>query len=135
MREIVEPFKEAGEFGTFMTNGNGDTYRNHPILACFAGDYPEQVLTSGVATGECPVCPTTKKELGEYKHGAPPIFETLSPSSKHLTHSTTILPASFKPARKLASSLLWIHSGRIYHMRISIAQLHLIFCTNSTRES
>jgi Plavaka transposase len=66
MSKILHPLKHAGESGIFMTTGDGVTHRNHPLLACFAGDYPEQVLTTAIFTGECPVCPTPRNHLGEY---------------------------------------------------------------------
>ena len=59
MTRILSPLKCAGESGVFMTTGDGFTYRCHPLLACFAGDYPEQVLATATFTGECPVCPVS----------------------------------------------------------------------------
>ncbi|KAG2132128.1 uncharacterized protein EDB93DRAFT_1243056 [Suillus bovinus] len=35
----------------------------HPLFACFAGDYPEQVLATGVKTTECPKCDVPSDEL------------------------------------------------------------------------
>lgn len=64
MAQILHPLRRAGEAGIFMTTGNGVTYRNHPLLACFSGDYPEQVLTTATFTGQCPVCPIHHKQLG-----------------------------------------------------------------------
>jgi hypothetical protein len=31
----------------------------------FIGDYPEQVLVTGVKTSDCPVCPASQSELDE----------------------------------------------------------------------
>ncbi|KAG1822148.1 hypothetical protein DFJ58DRAFT_720133 [Suillus subalutaceus] len=36
----------------------------HPLFACFAGDYPEQVLATGVKTSQCPSCDVPPDELG-----------------------------------------------------------------------
>lgn len=69
MGHILQPLREAGKSGIFMTSGDGATRRNHPIFASFIGDYPEQVLTTCVVTGQCPSCPTPRDELGEYNHG------------------------------------------------------------------
>ena len=66
MNQILHPLKHAGEHGVFMTTGDGLTHRGHPLLACFVGDYPEQVLTTATFNRQCPVCPTTHDSLGEY---------------------------------------------------------------------
>lgn len=71
MSMILHPLEQAGESGVFITTGNGVTHRCHPILACFAGDYPEQVLTTATFYGECPICPVTHDHLGEYDHSTP----------------------------------------------------------------
>jgi hypothetical protein len=65
MGRITQPLKIAGQLGHNMTSGDGATRRGHPILACFAGDYPEQVLATCTKTGDCPICPVSHKELGE----------------------------------------------------------------------
>jgi len=71
MAQILSPLRRAGEAGVFMTTGDGHTHRIHPLLACFAGDYPEQVLTTATFTGECPVCPVSHDQLGAYGHNIP----------------------------------------------------------------
>ena len=47
MGHILGPLEEAGTKGGFMASASGDglVHRNHPLLACFSGDYPKQVLT------------------------------------------------------------------------------------------
>lgn len=47
-----------------MTSGDGVSRRCHPIFATFVGDYPEQILATGVKTGECPECEVLRDELG-----------------------------------------------------------------------
>ncbi|KAG2124126.1 hypothetical protein BD769DRAFT_1628808 [Suillus cothurnatus] len=47
---ILEPLKSAGEDGLHMRSGDGITHRGHPLLACYVGDYPEQILVSGTMT-------------------------------------------------------------------------------------
>lgn len=66
MSKILRPLNRAGKSGIFMTTGDGFTHRCHPLLACFVGDYPEQVLTTATFNGECPICPTPRDHLGEY---------------------------------------------------------------------
>ena len=50
---VLEPLKEAGMAGIFMASSDGVVHCNHPLLACFSGDYPEQVLTTCVTTWQC----------------------------------------------------------------------------------
>ena len=45
---IMEPLQKAGFEGTAMTSGDGITRWCHPIFALFVGDYPEQILATGV---------------------------------------------------------------------------------------
>ena len=54
-----------------MTSGDGRTRRIHPILASFIGDYPEQILTTGALTGECPSCVIPRTKLGDYNSDRP----------------------------------------------------------------
>jgi Plavaka transposase len=77
MSKILHPLKHTGESSIFMTTGDGVTHRNHPLLACFAGDYPEQVLTTATFTGECPVCPMPHDHLGEYDCDNPAALQEL----------------------------------------------------------
>jgi hypothetical protein len=66
MGHILERLGEAGTTGIFMPTGDGQVHRNHPLVACFSGDYPEQVLTTCVPTGKCATCPTPRDEMGDY---------------------------------------------------------------------
>lgn len=53
-----------------MTSGDGVTRRGHLIAANFIGDYPEQLLVTGIKTGECYSCKIEHDNLGshtEYK--------------------------------------------------------------------
>ena len=47
-----------------MSDGMGTMRRVHLILAVFVGDYPEQVLVTGIKSTECPKCDISSKELG-----------------------------------------------------------------------
>ena len=63
---MLEPLKQVDQTGPIeMASGDGVVRRTFPIFACFVGDYPEQVLVTGCKTGDCPRCPTTRKELGD----------------------------------------------------------------------
>ncbi|KAH7903744.1 hypothetical protein BJ138DRAFT_1020140, partial [Hygrophoropsis aurantiaca] len=64
MSHIVEPLKVAGKEGMSIASGDGVVRRGHPLLACYIGDYPEQLLISGMKTGECPKCDIPRDELG-----------------------------------------------------------------------
>ena len=65
MHKILEPLEVAGISGVNMSTGNGNVHRTHPIFAGFIGDYPEQILSSGSITGECPSCEAPRDKLGE----------------------------------------------------------------------
>ncbi|KIJ59346.1 hypothetical protein HYDPIDRAFT_100858 [Hydnomerulius pinastri MD-312] len=64
MRHILDPLKTPGEVGVPMTSGDGLVRRGHPLVACYSGDYPEQLLVTGIKTGECPKCDIPHAELG-----------------------------------------------------------------------
>ncbi|KIK72125.1 hypothetical protein PAXRUDRAFT_799979, partial [Paxillus rubicundulus Ve08.2h10] len=60
-----------------MRSGDGVLRRAHPIVACYIGDYPEQLLVTGVKTGECPGCDIPCGELGSHGVGAAIKFRDL----------------------------------------------------------
>lgn len=63
---MLAPLKHLDKTGPIeMSTGDGVVHRTFPIFACFVGDYPEQVLVSGCITGDCPRCPTKRKDLGD----------------------------------------------------------------------
>ncbi|KAG1770541.1 hypothetical protein EDD22DRAFT_977201 [Suillus occidentalis] len=64
VRHIVEPLVEPGKDGIPIASGDGVLRRGHPLLACYIGDYPEQLLVTGMKTGECPKCDIPSTELG-----------------------------------------------------------------------
>ncbi|KAG1819901.1 hypothetical protein EV424DRAFT_1512392 [Suillus variegatus] len=61
---VLAPLAAAGINGVNMRSGNGAMHRCHPLFACFVGDYPEQVLATGVKTMQCPNCDVPSDELG-----------------------------------------------------------------------
>ena len=64
LRRLVSPLIKVGVEGLAMSDGMGTMRRVHPILAVFVGDYPEQVLVTGIKSTECPKCDISSKELG-----------------------------------------------------------------------
>jgi hypothetical protein len=66
MRHILAPLETAGVTGLRMASGDGVVRRCHPIYATFVGDYPEQVLVTGVPYGKCGSCDVDKSELGMF---------------------------------------------------------------------
>ncbi|KAJ7790294.1 hypothetical protein B0H14DRAFT_2293361, partial [Mycena olivaceomarginata] len=59
---ITAPLREAGATGIPIASGDGIWRRGHPIVACYIGDYPEQLLVTCVKTGWCPA--------GDVEHGS-----------------------------------------------------------------
>jgi hypothetical protein len=84
VHHILNPLEEIGVHGVAMRDGAGTVRRIHPILAVFAGDYPEQVLVTGVKTMECPKCHILSKSLGDTEAPAAPrdIYAVLEALSK-----------------------------------------------------
>ncbi|KAJ7100980.1 hypothetical protein B0H15DRAFT_770315 [Mycena belliarum] len=62
---ITAPLRDAGATGLPMASGNGIVHRGHPIVACYIGDYPEQLLVTCVKTGWCPTCDAEHGSLGD----------------------------------------------------------------------
>jgi hypothetical protein len=64
MSRVLAPLKTPGNDGLVMRSGDGVQCRCYPLFACFVGDYPEQLLATGVKAMECPKCdiPTNKLE-------------------------------------------------------------------------
>ena len=65
LRRIMKPLVDVGIHGMAMKDGMGAVRRVHPILAVFVGDYPEQVLVTGVKYTECPKCTVSPQDLGK----------------------------------------------------------------------
>ncbi|KAJ7821262.1 hypothetical protein B0H14DRAFT_2831726 [Mycena olivaceomarginata] len=62
---ITAPLREAGVTGISIASGDGKLRRGHPIVACYIGDYPEQLLVTCVKTGWCPTGETDHDSLGD----------------------------------------------------------------------
>ncbi|KAJ3547009.1 hypothetical protein NM688_g5449 [Phlebia brevispora] len=63
MKRVLAPLETLGRTGLPMTSGDGVTRHVHPIFAAYIGDYPEQLLVTGMKTGRCPVCSVPHDEL------------------------------------------------------------------------
>ncbi|KAF9455751.1 hypothetical protein BDZ94DRAFT_1135920, partial [Collybia nuda] len=63
MRVILQPLINAGKNGVEMVGGDGAVRKVHPILACYAADYPEQTLVACTKYGTCPKCQVHANEL------------------------------------------------------------------------
>jgi Plavaka transposase len=70
---ILEPLNAAGIHGIRMPSGDGVVCQTHPIIATFNGDYPEQVLATGVMSGDCPTCEVDHETLGGFDEDGFPL--------------------------------------------------------------
>ena len=64
MKHILEPLISAGKHGINMVDGKGNIRQVHPILACYAADYPEQCLVTTAKYNTCPKCHATLEDFG-----------------------------------------------------------------------
>jgi hypothetical protein len=71
MAYITAPLRNAGVAGVHMTSGDGKVHRGHPIVACYIGDYPEQLLVCCCKTGDCPQCEVKHENLGDGHANSP----------------------------------------------------------------
>ncbi|KAL4066499.1 hypothetical protein J3A83DRAFT_4359966 [Scleroderma citrinum] len=51
---ITNLFHACGDWGIELCSRDGVVWCGHLLLACYIGDYPEQILVSGMITGDCP---------------------------------------------------------------------------------
>ncbi|KAG2349243.1 hypothetical protein BDR05DRAFT_1028905 [Suillus weaverae] len=63
LRRVLAPLKSIGVDGLRMASGDGALRRCHPLFASFIGDYPEQLLVTGIKFGECPKCDIDVDEM------------------------------------------------------------------------
>ncbi|KAG2338131.1 hypothetical protein BDR05DRAFT_978271 [Suillus weaverae] len=62
MSRVLAPLQHAGLEGINMHSGDGALHCCHPLFASFVGDYPEQLLTTGIKFGDCPKCDVEKDD-------------------------------------------------------------------------
>lgn len=116
MRKIMAPLRSAGLDGIAMTSGDGVTRRMHPIFAAYVGDYPEQVLVTGIKTGQCPVCTVPADQLGEADVDFPVRDLETALDAFALADES---PPDFALARTSESSRYTSRSGRTFHTLMS----------------
>ncbi|KAG1733539.1 hypothetical protein EDB19DRAFT_1830920 [Suillus lakei] len=63
LSRVLAPLQHAGLEGINMCSGDGALHRCHPLFASFVGDYPEQLLTTGIKFGDCPKCDVEKDDM------------------------------------------------------------------------
>ena len=56
MKHILEPLISTGKHSINMVDGKGNICQVHPILACYAADYPEQCLVTTAKYNTCSKC-------------------------------------------------------------------------------
>jgi len=71
MRLILEPLIKAGKDGVEMVGANGEVRKVHPLLACYAADFPEQCLVTCTKYGTCPKCRKRANNLQDPEPGEP----------------------------------------------------------------
>ncbi|KAG1775651.1 hypothetical protein EV702DRAFT_1279793 [Suillus placidus] len=62
LSRVLAPLEHAGLEGINMRSGDGALRRCHPLFASFVGDYPEQLLATGIKFGNCPKCDVEKDD-------------------------------------------------------------------------
>ncbi|KAG2151188.1 uncharacterized protein EDB93DRAFT_1224913 [Suillus bovinus] len=62
LSRVLAPLQHAGLEGINMCSGDGALRRCHPLFASFVGDYPEQLLATGIKFGDCPKCDVEKDD-------------------------------------------------------------------------
>lgn len=70
IERILQPLQSAGKTGVQMASGDGVVHHCHPIFAAHIGDYPEQILVTGVKTGECLCCNIPAMKLGNHNYAS-----------------------------------------------------------------
>lgn len=93
---ILRPLIAAGEHGVEIVGSDGDVHRVHPILTCYATEYPEQ--TAPVQNSRClqmnySISPTLDKILLKLEHLSGPKLLSMTPR-----HNPINLPSSTKSA-------------------------------------
>ncbi|KAG2158664.1 uncharacterized protein EDB93DRAFT_1237945 [Suillus bovinus] len=62
LSRVLALLQHAGLEGINMRTGDGALCHCHPLFASFVGDYPEQLLATGIKFGDCPKCDVEKDD-------------------------------------------------------------------------
>jgi hypothetical protein len=81
-----------------MASGDGVIRRAHPIVACYIGDYPEQLLVTCVKTGWCPTCEVEHGSLGDSEECPLRSLENILAALERLDDGGTIYARACKEA-------------------------------------
>ncbi|KAG1730425.1 uncharacterized protein EDB91DRAFT_1239108 [Suillus paluster] len=76
LSRVLAPLKSVGLDGLHMASGDGTLRRCHLLFASFIGDYPEQLLATGIKFGECLKCDIDADEMGS--NTAPEVLDALA---------------------------------------------------------
>jgi hypothetical protein len=94
---LLKPLENLGLTSIILESGDGAVRDCHPIVAADCGDYPEQMLSTCIKTGECPTCPAPQNKMGNPEAVRKP--RELTPILEAL-ESITKGPAAFSQACK-----------------------------------
>ncbi|KAJ6461769.1 hypothetical protein C8R45DRAFT_841981 [Mycena sanguinolenta] len=95
---ITAPLRDAGANGIPIASGDGVVRRGHPIVACYIGDYPEQLLVTCVKTGWCPTCEAEHGSLGDGEASALRNLEAILAALDTLDKGGTVYAEACKEA-------------------------------------
>ena len=111
---ILEPLRELGEKGVPIMSGDGISRRVHPILAAFVGNYPEQVLVTGISlvTAQFATAIETTWAISTFKAR----YEILRRHYASFRLQTNLRLISCANARLRESSRYTIPSGTTFHI-------------------
>lgn len=95
----------------------------HPIFATFIGDYPEQVLVTGVIYGDCVKCPIPKDQLGEPQPDpGGRSLKTIMDLLDNFDHTGGSYVQFARGCKDAVSSLSWRHFGMALRMPMFTGQ-------------
>ncbi|KAH6912306.1 hypothetical protein BKA70DRAFT_1098303 [Coprinopsis sp. MPI-PUGE-AT-0042] len=127
--EILRPLELVGVEGIVVKDGAGIVRQGHPILAAYIGDYPEQVLVTGIKSTDCPTCPTSRNDLGDPGVSAPRPLEPILDALHSLDEGATAFRRNCRAAGvKPIQSPFWINLPFVHiHRSITPDVLHQLY--------
>ena len=129
MGEILRPLELAGVEGIKVKDGAGIVRQGYPILGAYIGDYPEQVLVTGIKSTDCPTCPTSRNDLGDPGVSAPRPLEPILDALHSLDDGATAFRRNCRAAGvKPIQSPFWIDLPFVHiHRSITPDVLHQLY--------